>query len=161
MVPAKLAIIDSLCLQIKEELIEVTRQAREAAEAVTHEDNRQEGDKDMRSTEASYVARGQAERVVELERELARLRTMPCLEFTGGDAIAASALVALQTEDGVHNYFLVTVGGGRRVAVDGCEVRTLASSSPLGAALMGLSRGDEAEVPAPQGERLLEILDVS
>jgi hypothetical protein len=35
-------------------------------EGVTHEDARSEGDKDMRATEASYVARGQAMRVEQL-----------------------------------------------------------------------------------------------
>ena len=44
--------------------------AVDAAEGATHEENRAEGDKDMRSTEASYVARGHAERTVQLEQAL-------------------------------------------------------------------------------------------
>ena len=81
----KRALLDALRARVSAELEASTRRARDAAEAATHEENRAEGDKDMRATEASYIARGQAERVHELESALTRLGSMPIKAFAEGD----------------------------------------------------------------------------
>lgn len=154
MLPDKQRVLAVLCDQLKLDVAIATRLAKDAADAVTHPENRQEGDKDMRGTEASYVARGQAERVHELERDLLTLRAMPCLDFTERRGIAASALVSLEVEGQTRLYLVVPTAGGRRLEVENVEIRTVTTSSPLGAALLGLEAGDEAEVPAPQGPRI-------
>lgn len=137
-----------------------TRQARDAAEAATHEDNRPEGDKDMRSTEASYIARGQAARVAEVEEARILLAAMPVKSFEPGAAIEASAIV--NVEQGKRNvlYFIVAGAGGQRLEVAGKVLMTLTTVSPLGRALLGLSEGDEAEVSTPQGVRHYVVLGV-
>ncbi|HEY5957186.1 MAG TPA: hypothetical protein VIV60_11555, partial [Polyangiaceae bacterium] len=127
----------------------MTRIARDAAEAASHEENRAEGIKDMRSTEASYVARGQAERAVQLERTRQSLSCLDLQAFAPGDGIAASALVQLAFKGRPTWYFVLPMGGGRRVEQCGVVIHTVTPTSPLGNALLGLSVGDEAEVPAP------------
>ncbi len=149
----KRALVTELSERLAAELTRSTAQARDAAAAATHEENRAEGDKDMRATEASYVARGQAQRAVELETAIAKLAAMPVREFKPGDRIAASAIVEL---DGERRYFLVTAGGGEQLG----EVTALATTSPLGRALLGLEVGDEAEVTTPQGTKTHEITGV-
>lgn len=158
--PPKRAIVEALRAQLEAEIATMTRLAREAAEAATHEENKPENDKDMRSTEASYVARGQADRVRDLERAHALLGTMELADFSEGDAIAASALVELRHRGAKTIGFLVPAAGGRKVSVDGVEIQSITPSSPLGEALIGLSQGDEAEVATPQGNKVYEIVRV-
>ena len=149
----KRALLDALRDQLRRDRDAAVATAKDAAAGATHEENRAEGDKDMRATEASYVARGQAQRAAELQTAISQLAAMPVRTFGAGDRIAVSALVEL---DGERTYFLVTAGGGERVA----GVTTLATQSPLGRALLGLEVGDEAEVTTPQGTKSHEITDV-
>lgn len=159
----KRALLDALRDRVSAELEASTRRARTAAEAATHEENRAEGDKDMRATEASYIARGQAERVHELESALARLASMPIKSFADGEGVAVSALVEVSHGDAADHrtrYFLVLAAGGEKLATPTGDVLTLATTSPLGRALLGLTEGDVAEVTTAQGVKAYEVLAV-
>jgi transcription elongation GreA/GreB family factor len=162
--PDKRAALAALRAQLQEELDRFTRRALDAAEAATHEENRAEGDKDMRATEASYIARGQADRARDIEASLARLGSMELRDFREGDAIAVSAVVEVQAQGAratpKTTYFVVPVAGGVKLRVGAVDVLTIATSSPLGAALLGQAEGDEAEVLTPQGAKTYEILRV-
>lgn len=153
----KSAWLDALRAEITRELDAVRARARDAAEAATHEENRPEGDKDMRSTEASYLARGQADRVRELEREHAALGALDLRAFGEDDPIEAGAYIEIRAGKQITRCLLAPAGGGRKFG----GVQIVTASSPLGAALIGLSVGDEAEVPTPQGPRLYEIMKLS
>ena len=145
----KRRLLEALRADLAAELERATRHARDAAEAATHEEARAESSKDMRSTEISYVARGQALRARELERALAKLAAMPVRDLGVGDAIEVSALVEVQKDGRRSTYLLVTAGGGQRLG--DTDVQTLATTSPLGAALLGLRAGEAVEVTTPQG----------
>ncbi|MFO0664134.1 MAG: GreA/GreB family elongation factor [Polyangiaceae bacterium] len=147
------ALRENASLEIKE----MTRIAREAAEAASHEENKPENDKDMRSTEASYIARGQAERARSLEHGLLVLSNMPLRVFEPDEAIQASALVQLSLGGTSTLLFLVSGGGGVRVNVRGIDIQSVLTTSPMGSALLGLSEGDEPEVRTPQGLKTYEI----
>jgi transcription elongation GreA/GreB family factor len=158
----KRAVLEALKQRLEAELERAHKRAKDAAAGVTHEENRAEGDKDMRATEASYVARGISGRVVEMEEALLRVSAIELLSFEGGARIAMSALVELAHNDRTFHYFLVPAAGGERVQLGGVEVQTLTTQSPLGRALLGLSEGDEAELPGRPGEpaRVYEIVSV-
>lgn len=156
----KRALLDELRSRLEEERATTTRLALDAAAAVTHEDNKPENDKDMRSTEASYLARGQAERARELERSLAMLASIYPRPFASGDKIAATALVELVHGKTKLVCFVLPVAGGQRIRAEATDVQVVTPTSPLGKALMGLSEGDEAEVSTPQGTKLYEIVSV-
>lgn len=149
----KRALLAALKAKVSAELEASTRRAQDAADAATHEENRAEGDKDMRATEASYVARGQAERVRELDAALLKLAAMPIKTFGNAERAAASALVDVDDGKKVVTYFLVTAAGGIALG----DIKTLATTSPLGAALLGLGEGDEAEVTTPQGTKCYTV----
>lgn len=157
----KRALIDELRSRLEEERATTTRIALEAAAAVTHEDNKPENDKDMRSTEASYIARGQAERAREVERSLGLLSAILVREFGADDKIAATALVELQQGKSKLVCFVLPVAGGQRIRSGDVDVQVVTPTSPLGKALMGLAEGDEAEVSTPQGTKIYEIVKVS
>lgn len=156
----KHALLRALVDRLTQEFDRVKAQALDAAEGATHEDNRAEGDKDMRSTEASYIARGHAQRTTQLEQAITRLSHLEPVEFEDDDEIQATALVELKHGTQQLIYFLVPVGGGERITVGAHTVQTLTPSSPLGGALMGLTVGDEAEVESPQGLRVYEVVSV-
>lgn len=121
--------------------------ARDAAEGATHEENRQEGAKDMRATESSYVARGQAMRAEALAEELARLGALAPPALGPGDPIAVGALVRLSVEDAADRVlYLAPVGGGIRLVVDGVSVTAVTPSAPVGRALLGKRSGDDFEL---------------
>ena len=153
----KAALLAALLDQLSAETARAKAQALDAAHGATHEENRAEGDKDMRSTEASYVARGQAERTAKLEQAVALLSHMELINYGKDSALGMSALVELRSASRVGYYFLVPAAGGERVQFEGKEVHALSVTSPLGRSLLGLSVGDEAEVDSAQGTRIYEI----
>lgn len=153
----KRSLLEALRTDLSVELERATRHAKDAAEATTHEENRAESDKDMRSTETSYVARGQALRARDLENALAKLAAMPVRDFAADEPIEVSALVEVEQEGRRATYLLVTAGGGQKLET---AVSTLATTSPLGRALLGLHAGEEAEVATPHGIKSCRVLQV-
>jgi hypothetical protein len=170
----KQALVARLRENIARDLDAATRAAKDAAEAATHEENRPENDKDMRSTEASYLARGQAERVRELERCDEAMRTLDLGTWREGVPIAAGALVIIDCDGKRAAYLIAPAGGGLRAVAgeDGrspaspepgrnlMEVQVLTPRSPVGQALVGNTTGDVVQVTGPGGLREMEILDV-
>lgn len=133
---------------------------RAAQDAATHEEARAESDKDMRSTETSYVARGQAMRVEGLDAERARVAAMALRPFAANDAIAVSALVTIATGKKQRTVFVAVGGGGLVVEVNGATIHVVTPSSPLGEALVGAHAGDELVIERGNHDEELTVLSV-
>jgi transcription elongation GreA/GreB family factor len=126
--------------------LETARAAHAAAVAgATHTEARAENPKDTRGLEQSYLARGQAGRVAELELAVSEVAAMQLRAFGAGDPIASSAVVVLEDDeaggDG-RRYFIAPHGGGTALA-HGIQVIT--PLSPLARALLGKRAGDAVE----------------
>jgi len=120
---------------------------RLTAEGVIHPDARSDGSKDMRATEASYIARGQAQRAEALETDLARVKAMKLRALSDEDTVALSALVTLLVgEDEERLVFIAPAGGGVRVALDDRTVHVVTPASPMGRAVLGRRVGDVVEL---------------
>jgi len=130
-------------------------------EAATHEEARPENDKDTRGLEASYLARGQAMRVEELEEAASRLRFIDLRAYTETDPIGLGALVTLATDETSSLYFLVPVAGGTKIAVEGVEVQLVTPAAPLGRALIDKLVGDDFTLRVAGREREYEIEEVA
>jgi transcription elongation GreA/GreB family factor len=156
----KKALVARLRETVARDLEAATRAARDAAEAATHEENKPENDKDMRSTEASYLARGQADRVRELERCDEALRSLVARAFEPEDAITAGALVIVDRDGSIAAYLVAPAGGGMRASAEGVDVQVVTPQSPLGQALIGRATGDVVQVSGPGGLREVEIVAV-
>jgi transcription elongation GreA/GreB family factor len=142
----KRALRDALAAALERERDTMVAQ-RISSEGVTHEDGRAEGSKDMRATEASYIARGQALRAEALEADVARVKGMPLRAFTPDDVIAISAVVRLVGDGGAAQLvFLAPAGGGTRLASAAGEIQVITPQSPLGRALVGATQGETIEV---------------
>jgi transcription elongation GreA/GreB family factor len=117
----------------------------------THEEAKPENDKDTRALEASYLARGQAERVAELERELALLTSLVPHAWKPDAPIALGALVGLDDGERIRWYLLAPGGAGLALERPGATVRVITPRSPIGRALIGKCAGDDCELKTPQG----------
>lgn len=146
--PNKVAVRDALLRELERALATLAKAAQQTREGATHEDSRAEGDKDMRSTEQSYLARGQAMRVEDLAEQLQRLAVFELPRFGQDAPIAAGALIGVLVEDAPRILFLVAFGGGSVLQVEGQEVTVVTPSSPVGRALLGKQTGDSFELPS-------------
>ena len=147
----KQAILHQIIDSLRAELDTCLSAARAASSAATDPDSKAENKYDTRSLEASYLARGQALRVGELQEALHAFETLNVRRFDAGDAAGLSALVTLKTEDGESHYFLGPAAGGTEVRHDGQEVMVITPGSPLGQKLMGRAVGNTVQMPVGQG----------
>ncbi len=139
--------------------LDTARAAHAAAiEGATHPEARAENDKDTRGLEQSYLARGQAQRVAELDAAVADVTVMTLRPFTRRDPISIGALVTVSEDDDERCYFVAPAGGGN---VIGGDVHVVTPSSPLGRALVGKRVEDAAELRAGGRVRELEITAVA
>lgn len=146
--PEKSLVREALRASLSAALAASVRAAELTREGAVHEESRAEGDKDMRSTEQSYLARGQAMRVEELAEELQRFELTPLRSFGDDDAIGPGALVLVSVDDQPRVFFVVPQGGGTELEVGGVRVTVVAPSSPVGEALIGRQAGEDFELRA-------------
>ncbi len=157
----KREILKLLRERVSADLATMNAAQRTVVEGATHEENKPENDKDTRALEQSYLARGQAQRVVELQGELNQLKALELREFTEATAIALGALAEVDDGEAVVHYFIAPAGGGVRVTVGGIEVRVVTPQSPIARALLGKRQGDDLELRTPQGVTECRISRVS
>ncbi len=142
------AFIDTLVVELE------TLQASydNAVMGATHEESKPEDPKDMRSTEASYLARGLAERIAEKSALLKRLRhaaqTAPALSASpqSGDIIR----LRQESEAGDVSekiYFLYDGLGGTKVNVNGQTIVAISATAPLGRAICRHAYDEEFQHP--------------
>lgn len=139
----KPALIRALCEQLEAEIARAIESAARTREGATHEEARPENDKDTRALEASYLARGQAQRVVDLQVALKQVKFMELRSFGEDDAIDVSALVQLEADDEQRWYFIAPAGGGKKLQLGAAQIDVLTPQAPLGRALIGRYVGDE------------------
>jgi transcription elongation GreA/GreB family factor len=143
---------------VAEDLARAADAQRETQRGATHEEAKPENDKDTRALEATYLARGLAERVAALENAAAALAGLKLRGFDADTPIALGAIVTLAPEQGAAaSYFIVPAAGGLKLKVGSELLTTVTLDAPLGRALLGAYEGDEVSVQTPQGPRSLEI----
>ena len=155
--PPKAKVREALLEELRQTLALMARAAKDAAEGATHVENRSEGDKDMRATEESYVARGKAMRTEELADELGRAETNKWRDYGEDDAIGPGALVRVLVDGEPRVFLLSPFGGGRTLTIDGVEIVVVAPSAPVGRAMVGRRVGDDFELATKGASREWEI----
>jgi len=166
--PIDKAALKAQLVQQLAEALDSARQAHAAAQgAATHAEARAENAKDTRGLEQSYLARGQAQRVAELEVGLAAVTGLAIRRFAPDSPIALGALVTVRergeasgtSDRGVDKRLFVAPHGGGSVLGDAVQVVT--PSSPLGRALLGKRIDDDVELTLSGRSRSLVVLDVT
>jgi len=143
-----------LLTQLETQLTAACMAHEAASAAATDDEARPENDKDTRGLEQSYLARGHAQRVAELETAIAVVETFAPRAFQDSDPIALGALVTIDEDDRTRTLWLAPHGGG--IELSG-GVTVVTPTSPLGKGLLGKRVDDEIEL----GKRMLTVADVA
>ena len=96
----KQALLDQIRAVLQSELDTCLSAAKASSAAATDPDSKAENKYDTCSLEASYLARGQALRVAEIQEGLHAFAALHVRRFEAGDAAGLSALVTLKTDEG-------------------------------------------------------------
>lgn len=147
----KTALLAEIEAELRRELATLTRAAKDAHVAATHEESRSEDKHDTRGIEASYLAGAQAARAAEIERQLQIFQSIPHSgpqsgTRQGGERIASGSLVELESGGRRSFYLLSPSGGGLTLKLAAGKIQVITPASPLGEALLGAREGDEIEV---------------
>ena len=156
----KAALLRALTEALVEARDRVLAAQRTSAEGVTHEDAKSEGDKDMRATEASYVARGQAMRVEALDADVAKVAAMRPRVFEAESPIALGALVTIEERGATRLVLIAPAGGGIKLTSAGQAVHVVTPSSPLGRALVGARAGDDVSLERDGREQDVAVVAI-
>lgn len=151
----KAALRAELLVQLVEMLATARAAHASAMEGATHSEAKAENDKDTRGLEQSYIARGQAQRVADLETAVADVEKMQLAPCT---AVAMSAVVTVDEDDDERRYFVAPHGGGNTLAGD---IHVVTLSSPIGKALFGKRVDDELELRLAGKVRTLVITRIA
>lgn len=155
--PCRTQVIQELKASLEEELLALERVSSVTREEVTSDETRSEGKYDTRSTEASYLARGQAWRIAHLRQLNAwassLLETPPSLETV------CMGSIAVVEADSINVYFVAPTGG-TTLHIDRQLVRVVSPDSPLGKALVGTAVDDEFQFRSPSGVQELCVVEV-
>jgi transcription elongation GreA/GreB family factor len=135
---------------------------RAAIEGATHAEAKAENSKDTRGLEQSYVARGQAQRVAELETGLATVTTMTVEPHPSGPVRIGTLAELRDQHDGrTASYWIAPAGGGTTLLDRGPtgprELVVLTPQSPLGRALLTRNVGDEITLGEGPTQRVLDL----
>jgi hypothetical protein len=129
----KHALLRELVILLEQEVARAIETADRTRAGAVHEEARPENDKDTRALEQTYLARGQALRVVDLQQALKQVQFMEIRSFGPDDAIGLSALVELACGDETRWVFFAPAGGGKKIQ----HVDVITPEAPLGQALTG------------------------
>ena len=159
MTPNRKLALTQLIDKLRSEL-EIAKKAQRFTQAgATHEEAKPENDKDTRATEASYLARGQAERVGQMQEDVALLELLQ-LHDTGDlsrPRLGVICQLDLHDEAESRFYFLAPAGAGTHLTQGDLGITVLTSKSPLGSAILKAEIGDDVMVPVPRGKITAEL----
>lgn len=153
-------IMAAIIHQIEHELGVAIHAAKVAHQDATNEESKPENEYDTRALEASYVARGQAQRVAELKEALYEFKHTSLKSFNAASPITATAMINVESDAKKSHLFFMPRGGGIIVNVDGVRIQVVTPSTPLGQALLQNKKGDQVYVELGDGEKEYDILDV-
>ncbi len=157
----KAALFEQLRQLLQTDLDALNISQREIEAGTTHEESRQENDKDTRAIESSYLARGLAERVADLLRGLGQLSALRARGLIDSEKVVLGSLVTVEDHRGERQrYLLAPAGGGKTLTLDTTTTKVVTPSSPLGRSLLRREVGDEVMLRTPAGVRELELVEV-
>lgn len=139
--------------------IQVAQQAVDVArDTATHKDCLGSSKYETMGTEASYLAKGQGERLLKLQRAAAYFKqVIPTAQQT----IVLSSLITLEDESGQIQYFwLDSDAGGLKVVHEKRSITIITPQAPLGKTLVGKEAGDVIEIKAANKTTEYEVVGV-
>lgn len=141
-------LIESIILQLNDELGHALQAADEAHKGAVHDQSKAETQYDTLGLEHAYLAEGQGKRIEALREQISRFNQMSVKSFDQDDPIYLGALVELLNLN-THQtllVFLAPCAGGLHVQMGSKTIQLVSPNSPLTQSLLGLYRGDECKL---------------
>jgi hypothetical protein len=139
--------------------------AKQAHEAATNEESVAENKYDTFGLEASYLAHGQSQRVLECEKDWLLFDKAKPIIFTEENVIGLWCIVTLselESSNNVKKYFLISpCAGGLNIEISEKTVYLVTTSTPVGKMLFGKMLGDEVELPQNGKQTAYEITTIA
>lgn len=142
----KALLFQNLKKEIDTQLMQAVESAQNTIEAATHEESKPENKYDTRGLEASYLARAQSERVLDLKALRNGIESLKVRDFSDNQKIALTALVSLESAGKILWVLLLPKGGGQSFQYEDRTVKVITPESPLGAMLVGKSVDDVVQI---------------
>ena len=155
----KTTVIQKIIKTLQSELETYVRAAKFSHAEATAEENRAENKYDTRGLEASYLAAGQANKVMELESAIEAFENLKDQTTTG--TVEIGSLVELEQDDFVEFYLIGPTAGGTEVELRGKEVLVITPESPLGSQMMDHETGDQCTLEVGGRQQKATVLSVS
>ena len=154
----KSRVIKTITKMLEQRFDTAATAARQAYEAATDKESVAENKYDTFGLEASYLAHGQSQRVLDCENDLKRFLGMEFKSFQADDPIAMGALVGLIDDAGKSlTCFISPCAGGQTFKGEGISGMLITPSSPLGKSIIGSLLEDEIKVSIGGDEKFYEI----
>ena len=138
----KALLIKEIISSLTESVGALEKAARASHEEATHESSRAESKYDTRGLEAAYLAGGQARQAKEILDSIKAYEALVTRNFAPGEPIEMTALVELDCDGTLSNYFIGPKSGGLDIKFRRKEIMVITPQSPLGQTLMGRKAGE-------------------
>ena len=155
----KRLVIQKIIETLQSEMETYVRVAKFSHAEATAEENRAENKYDTRGLEASYLAAGQANKIVETEESTAAFDALRERKFNEADGIDIGALIEISQDGERAHYFIGPSAGGIEIKTRGTEVLVITPQSPLGSQLKGAKQGAKIKINLAGRSQLVEILN--
>lgn len=137
------AIIEQLQLQLNT----AESAVKMAADTATHSETVAQNKYDTFGLEASYLAHGQQQRVLETQLAIQCFQQLlKSSDDSRHETVAIASLLILQEEQAAekqHCFFIAAAAGGLRLTVDQQSITVVSTDAPLSASLMSKELDDE------------------
>ncbi|MBT5845025.1 MAG: transcription elongation factor GreAB [Verrucomicrobiales bacterium] len=155
----KRLVIQKIIETLQSEMETYVRAAKFSHAEATAEENRAENKYDTRGLEASYLAAGQANKIVDIEESIAAFDALRERKFSEADGIDIGALIEISQDGERAHYFIGPSAGGIEIKTRGTEVLVITPQSPLGSQLKGAKQGAKIKINLAGRKQLVEILN--
>lgn len=157
----KRKVIEKIVSTLQSELETYTRAAKASHAEATAEENRAENKYDTRGLEASYLAAGQANKIIELEASIAAFEALKERRFGEGTGVDVGALIEIKQDGECSHYYIGSSAGGTEIEIGEKEVLVITPQSPLGSQLLGATQGAKIKIDLAGRKQAVEILSVT
>ena len=157
----KRAVIQKIMETLQSELETYTRAAKTSHAEATAEEYRAENKYDTRGLEASYLAAGQASKVVELEESITEFQELLGRNFTNNEGIDVGALIEIKQDGKRAHYFIGPSAGGTEIEIGETEVLVITPQSPLGSQLKGRRENERFNLTLAGESQQIHLINVS
>ena len=156
----KSLLLSAIVSEISSALDNSLAAAEEARATATNKENAAENKYDTLGLEAAYLAHGQSERVLQLEKDLAAYVSLRD-RLSDHAIVEVGSLLQLEHETGESRFlFIGPASGGLVVSVGGVTVTVITPGSPLGKVLLGAGIDDDVSIEVARGSAKARIANL-